>query len=66
MISKYFYEKREQHQMFKVICNTDEDITPLSLFYEELEHIPESNKQELITKESTQNTCTSVRSGAYK
>jgi hypothetical protein len=48
-LRKYFYEKREQHQMFKVICNIDEDITPLNLFHEELEHIPESNKQEFIT-----------------
>jgi hypothetical protein len=48
-LREYFYEKREQHQMFKVICNTDEDITPLNLFHEELEHIPESNQQELIT-----------------
>jgi hypothetical protein len=48
-LRKYFYEKREQHQMFKVICNIDEDITPLNLFREELEHTPENNKQELIT-----------------
>jgi hypothetical protein len=26
-LRKYFYEKREQHEMFKVICNIDEDIT---------------------------------------
>jgi hypothetical protein len=48
-LRKYFYEKSAQHQMFKVICNTDEDITPLSLFREELEHNTENNKQELIT-----------------
>jgi hypothetical protein len=47
-LRKYFYEKREQHQMFKVICNIDENITSLNLFHEELEHIPENNKQELI------------------
>jgi hypothetical protein len=69
-LRKYFYEKREQHQIFKVICIIDEDTTPLSLFHEELDHIPESNKQELNsnleTKETTWNTCTSVRSGACK
>jgi hypothetical protein len=48
-LRKYFYEKDAQHQMFKVICNTDEDMTPLNLFCEELEHNLENNKQELIT-----------------
>jgi hypothetical protein len=48
-LRKYFYEKREKHQMFEVICNIDEDITPLNLFHEEMEHIPESNKQLITT-----------------
>jgi hypothetical protein len=43
-LRKYFYEKSAHHQMFKVICNIGEDTTPLNL-----DHIPESNKQELIT-----------------
>jgi hypothetical protein len=48
-LRKYFYGKSAHHQMFKVICYIDEDITPLNLFREELEHNPESNKQEFIT-----------------